>query len=165
MKTRILLFILTALFLNTTNSMAIEGEKAGKQITKLLKSINNWDFDTYKNHMATPDDILEKLLASDNDALKTMAAKSVEEANKSWAKKLDKEFKKICSQGEELEINWKKIKYKDFTCELDEVGIEGIYKGKLFFSYNNKTYKINVGFLTNQKGVRIGVLEHLKEIK
>ncbi len=161
MKARITLIIFTALFLHITNLKALEREKTGKQITKLLQSIQTWNESTYEKYMATPEDILEKILDSDDDAFKTMASKSVNEARESWSKELDKEFKRICRQGEELEINWQKIKFKDFTYELEKVGIKDIYKGKLIFSNNNKSYSIEIGFLTNDEGVKIGKLAYL----
>ncbi len=165
MKTRITLIALTLLFINTTSIFAIEREKTGKQLTKLLKSINTWDITTFEKYMATPDDILEIILKSDNEELKKMATKKPEESRKSWSTKLDKEFKRVCIKGEELEINWKKIKYQNFTYEIDNVGLDNVYKGKLFFSYKNNIYKLSVGFLTNKKGVRIGELENLREYK
>ena len=163
MKTRLTLIIFALLFLNLTNSKAFDRVKTGKQITRLLQSIQTWDESTYEKYMATPEDILEKILDSDNNAIKTKASESVVEARESWSKELDKEFKRICRQGEELEINWKKIKFKDFTYEPEKVGIKDIYKGKLIFSYNNKSYSIKIGFLTIDEDAKIGELEYLRE--
>ncbi len=163
MKTRITLIALTLLFINTTSIFAFDRVKTGKQITKVLRTIENWDMTTFEKYMATPDDILEIILKSDNEPLKAMASKKIEESKEQWFTKLNKEFKRVYTNGKELEIDWKKIKYQNFTYDLDNVGIDDVYKGKLFFSYKDKTYKLSIGFLTNNKGVRIGELEHLRE--
>jgi len=160
MKKRVLnlLLIAVVILVNQTVVKAAEPQEMGKHTVKLLKTINDWNNETYDKYMISIEDIYQSLNKG-----KDTSQKISDKAKEGWLKEMNKRFLRVKEDGSELGINWSKIKYLDFTYKDKEEGSTKIYDGKLYFSYKKKAYRIEVGFLITDKGLRLGNLEDLME--
>nr|WP_319397715.1 hypothetical protein [uncultured Carboxylicivirga sp.] len=149
------IFIITITLGAIQNSTAQKPEKMGHISFKILKKINNWDTQTYNKYMVSINDLYQTLGVSEPNA--EMQAK--------WEKELKKVVERVRKDGEFEGIDWKKIKYVDFTYKVELKGNVSIYEGDLIFSENNKNYKIEIGYLDTDKGLKIGNLEDLHQIE
>ncbi len=141
-----------------SNVKAQDPQDMGKLTVKLLKSFDSWDDAFYDKNMVSVSDVMQKVMNKD---MESMTTEQLAEADKKWRKDLHKRIDSFKEEAVNAEINWKKIKFVEFSYKKDMPGMDDIYKGDLVFSYKKKKYTLDVGYMLTDKGLRIGNLEDL----
>ncbi len=158
---RKLCYLLAVAFISLTfvsNIKAQDPQDMGKLTVKLLKSFDSWDDAFYDKNMVSVNDVLQKVMKMD---LKAMTPERMAEADRKWRKDLHKRIEAFTDEAANVDINWKKIKFVDFSYKKDMPGVDDVYKGDLVFSYKKKKYSLDVGYMITDRGLLLGNLEDL----
>lgn len=80
-----------------------------------------------------------------------------------WINRIMDDYNQIKNNGASSGIIWQDILYLDFVYEMkDKEGLKAV-EGRLYFKYNDKTYKVDISAIWDGKEYRIIEIEDLYE--
>ncbi len=129
-------------------SIAKEVNKAidmGKYTFGVIKRLNEETSEEYLKHFITPEDY--RTLA-ENEKIDISLRNQMSSSTKDYLNNfLYKSYHQVKKSGKKVNINWNKIKYKDYTYLIENHKGLDSYVGTLYITYKDKEYKIEVSSL------------------
>jgi len=137
----------------------------------LVHAFRDRDFNKFQKFIITPDDMIAGL-ATDSSASNSPNNKDLVEAyKKTYLNQYKRIFDRIITQGEQLGITWKEVKFNNFLYMIKEaIPGTGLHvmnshinireDSKSYFVYGIDAQKYKTGFkINNIKSVKSGQLE------
>lgn len=156
------LIILTAITLLTaTNAMAIEPQDLGKDAFKKLKMIRQFNRANFHKHFLTLDELHQMAKLEDLITNKQTRQKMMDVNHEKWLKEIEECCLKIRKDGAQQGIEWRKIKYLDFFCEMEEDDGVTFCKGQLFFKFHGMPFSVRTVYIKTEDGFRLADINHL----
>jgi len=143
-KSIILLFEILLFFSSCNNNDITEPEQIGKQVFKILKNLSVNSKAEYERNFLSIEKLVElkkneHIVTEEKSNNKKNSKLKVERFNV-----IESNYNNIKERAAIYGINWKDIEYLDFVYNVEKDNGLTKCRGKIFFKYDDKSFKIEV---------------------
>jgi hypothetical protein len=167
MKNYIYLFMVSLLILNffscNTEPVTVEPDQIGRQVFEILKELNVKTKAEYLENFMSIEEL--RAMAQNMELpLETNLRNELTNMLKmEFEEQMEKDYNQIKEDAASEGIVWQNIEYLDYVYEKEvDRGLEGT-TGKLFFKYENYSYKVDVTTLFDGNEYRLLEIEDFYE--